>query len=185
MLRHITAFTLILSLVSPALAWWPAPAGWRAESFPLPPPFAPTMNHAGSLEVRFPPGFAKPADARFFTYAFAWAIRCPDRMRPAQLAAELKTYYDGLVTTYGNPDPSAPFTGTQVEVECGEGAFHAVVETHDPFFTHAPLKLTIRVREVPGVAGHRTWLFLASPRPEDPSVRAAFGEVEAQLQVGR
>ena len=195
MQRHIRDLLSIVVLVSvlapvPAVAapepapWWPAPAGWRREVQTFPLAFAPGLAHHGTNELRFPAAFGKPEDPRFFTYAFVWALKAPDRLRYARLAEELKTYYDGLVTFYGNPQPGVPFTGTRVHVACEGGRLRADVETIDPFFTHAALNLTVRVREVRGlVAGHRTYLFLASPRPSDALVREALETVEGALQV--
>jgi hypothetical protein len=170
------------SVAAPA-AWWPVPDGWRGEAFPLPPPFAPALAHQGSLEVRFPPGFAKTEDPRFWTYAFVWSVKAPEGVRPRTLAEDLKMYYDGLVTTYGNPDPSAPFTGTEVELENSCGGILAEVRTHDPFFTHAPLTLKLRIYEVPSaLAGHRAFLFLATPRPYDPVVQQTLWTAETAFQ---
>jgi hypothetical protein len=171
-----------ISIAAPA-SWWPVPQGWRTESNLFPLVFAPTIAHQGLLELRFSPGFAQRDSAQYFTYAFVWALKEPDHLRLRKLASELKVYYDGLVTTYGNPEPSGPYTSSKVEIAFTGRDVCAVVDTFDPFFTHAALKLYLKIHEVRGiVVGHRTYLFLATPRPAAPEAREALTTIERVLK---
>jgi hypothetical protein len=76
---------------------WPLPPAWRAESFPFPLEFAPTLSHKGVEELRFAPGMFDPNTMGYFTYAFAWRLDEASQLTPAQLGDELTAYFRGLM----------------------------------------------------------------------------------------
>src|SRR5688572_11575898 len=64
---------------------WPALPGWRSETIPFPLDFAPGLKHQGVEEIRFSPGFSKPGDQQFFSYAFIWLIPATESIDAANL----------------------------------------------------------------------------------------------------
>jgi hypothetical protein len=146
---------LLLALAACAPAKWSVPAGWRSEVIPFPLDFAPALAHRGVEEIRFPPGFFDPASPQRWSYVFVWRLEDPAELAPDALAAELTTYFQGLVHAV---DPS----GTEpVSVQVSpELAITAHLE--DAFKTHAPIDLA-------GTAERRTcgtgalWVIVLAP----------------------
>lgn len=72
--------------------------GWQAETFALPPGFAPNLP-AGTESLRFAPGWRDPSAVGFWSYAFVMWIdeAAPDA---AHIEDLLKRYYNGLMTAF-------------------------------------------------------------------------------------
>lgn len=73
-----------------------APDGWRKETIPLPPGFAPEMTLRGVEELRFHPDMFKPETDGFFSYVFAMRVATKPKLTKELLHKELLVYYEGL-----------------------------------------------------------------------------------------
>jgi hypothetical protein len=76
---------------------WPVPDGWGREQIMFPLEFSPSLNHRGMEELRFAPGFLKDGSPNRWSYAFAWDLTDEADLDAATLAAELTTYFRGLL----------------------------------------------------------------------------------------
>jgi hypothetical protein len=73
------------------------PAGWRTESFSLPPDFASQITYRGLEEVRFAPGWGDIESEEHWSYSFLWWLDGKPKVEPLILQSNLKAYYSGLV----------------------------------------------------------------------------------------
>ena len=73
-----------------------APAEWRAETFPFPLAFAPSLPYDGVELVRFSPGWSKFEGEQGFTYVILWDVK-RRRVEAAELERGLTVYFDGLM----------------------------------------------------------------------------------------
>src|SRR5512138_1452561 len=76
---------------------WTIPAGWKSETIPFPLEFAPAITHRGVEELRFPPGMFDPAAPGYWSYTFVWRTDDEALIAAPVLAAELTTYFRGLL----------------------------------------------------------------------------------------
>lgn len=90
------------------------PKDWTIERFPIPISFAPAIPYKGVEDIRFTPGWAKPATEEYWTYAFLWYLEGPLTMNTQLIAKNLKHYYTGLLKV--NTDPSKAPAIKQVPV---------------------------------------------------------------------
>jgi hypothetical protein len=77
------------------------PAGWRLETFPVPPPFAPDIKFTGSEEARFSPGMYDTKANDYFTYIMAFALEGTELPTAADLKDFLEKYFGGLSVGVG------------------------------------------------------------------------------------
>lgn len=82
-------------------ARWPIPAGWKHETFPLPPGFAPDFPYKGSEDLRFMPGWSNPDAPDFWSYDFVWWLDEPPTFDAPSLADAFTIYFRGLATAVG------------------------------------------------------------------------------------
>jgi hypothetical protein len=162
----------------------PAPdvSGWTGETIALPPGFAPDLP-TGTEVLRFHPDMFTADTEGYWTYAFAMRVD-ETGLDAARIDELLELYYDGIVAAVGKDnglelgvDPAA------VEVtEVSPHEFNARIETTDPFVTHAPLTLFMKLLVEPPVDGSTVLRVMASPRAEDPLtwrlLRAAVDSIE-------
>ena len=73
------------------------PAGWEVERFPIPISFAPKILYNGVEDIRFTPGWAKPATSEYWSYAFLWYLDGSQTLTANIIETNLKEYYTGLV----------------------------------------------------------------------------------------
>jgi hypothetical protein len=78
-------------------AAWRIPDGWKSETIPFPLEFAPSIQHRGAEELRFPPDFLDPGKPGYWSYAFTWRTEDPAQLDAAALGAELTAYFKGLI----------------------------------------------------------------------------------------
>src|SRR5262245_14582472 len=91
------ALCSVVACRSSAPAPWPVPEGWRSELIPFPLEFAPSLPHHGLEEIRFAPGFFDPAAPGYWSYTFVWRLDTSPPFDDAVVAAELTTYFRGLI----------------------------------------------------------------------------------------
>ena len=165
---------LLLLAACAARSTWRVPDGWKKEVIPFPLDFAPSIAHQGNEELRFPPGFFDPASPARWSYAFVWRTKDAAQMAPDALAAELTTYFTGLVHAV-HPEGPPPADGVP---HLGSIPVHVEVATdysirahlEDVFKTHEPIELTGRA-ERRACGDGAVWIFVLAPatsgiRPE-------------------
>lgn len=74
------------------------PEGWATEHFSLPPEFAPQITFKGIEDIRFSPGWGDSKSNEHWTYSFLWWLKGAPKVDAAILQANLKAYYEGLVS---------------------------------------------------------------------------------------
>jgi hypothetical protein len=184
MRQHLLLF-MALTFASEAFAQKESPApevpfvlptleGWRTETIPFPIEFAPALPYRGLEELRFSPGMFKPGSEDFWSYAFVFWLEGEVPFTAEQLNADLKTYLEGLSRAVEEKnekfDPrvatvTAHLTETKAPQD-GQKRFEGKVNAYDPFKTHKPLTLNLRVHVLRCSAQGRTVAFFqASPQP--------------------
>ncbi len=140
-------------------AAWPVPAGWRSEVIPFPLEFAPGLAHRGVEEIRFPPGFFDPHSGDRWSYVFAWRLDDPAVLAPDALAAELTTYFKGLIAAVDSehrvtaPDQIAVAVGPDLAIKA---------HVFDAFKTAEPIDLVGSAERRP-CGGGALWVIALAP----------------------
>ena len=148
---------------------WYTPDGWQTETIPFPLEFAPEIAHSGVEELRLPPGFSKPGDDWFWSYAFVWHVAAPGPDGRIGLERELPLYFAGLakaVGGVGREDIAAfHFSASLTGDLATDRGLMGTVEAFDAFETQRPVRLNVKIHEAPcASAGHRALVFRLSPR---------------------
>lgn len=157
----------------------PTPEGWRTETLTFPLEFAPGLPYTGLEELRFSPGMFKPGSEDFWSYAFVCWLEGEVPFTSERLNADLKAYLEGLSRAVEeknekfNPK-AATVTARLTELKTtqdGPRRFEGKVNAYDPFKTHKPVTLNLRVSVFQCPAQGRTVAFFqASPQPTGHSV---------------
>ncbi len=154
-----------------ATAKEPAPVSleaWQAETFPLPPAFAPELP-GGTESLRFAPGWRDPNSENFWSYAFVMWINepAPDAARIDEL---LEKYYHGLMASFAaGKDISA--TPTRVEVtRTAPNHFEARMHLIDAFATFKPIDICILVDTAAQTVARSTLRIRVSPQPKEHAI---------------
>jgi hypothetical protein len=169
----------------------PAPTGWRKETIPLPPSFAPNMKWKGTEELRFAPGMFKANAPDFFSYALLFWLSDDVGIDVKTMERELLAYYRGLA--------AAVLKGKKQEVDTkaftltitaakqqpdrrpgGEALAGYVGELKwtEPFATGKPQTLRLEIHTWPG-AKHNCVFVCASPQPQTGAVWNTLREIRA------
>jgi hypothetical protein len=160
---------------------WPIPAGWSDETDAFPLFWAPDLGLAGTLVLRFAPGFSEPTSDTYFSYSYAWVLDGDPGFSADTLAADLTTYYAGLARTFDAThfDPAA----THADIEFTEpgAVFHGVVSTVDPFNGSPPVSLHVEATQSV-CGGHHVLLFTLSPHAEDTATWATLGRQRSTFE---
>lgn len=139
--------------------------GWPAETFPLPPAFAPGLP-TGAESLRFSPGWRDPDAQGFWSYAFVMWIDEPAPAGP-RLEDLLEQYYNGLMATFAagtNNDIST--TPARIEVApTAPNRYEARMHLIDAFATFEPINLRIVVDTVARADARSTLSIQVSPQP--------------------
>lgn len=143
---------------------------WGKEIFPFPIRFAQNINYEGVEEARFPPeGWSDENHQNFWSYAFAWDINLNKKITEAELALDLKKYFDGLVGVEVNKElekykASALFI--EIENSDTRSLFKGKVKTYDRFTTKKGITLYVLVESrYCKEKGRSVLLFRFSPKP--------------------
>lgn len=160
--------------------------GWPAETFALPPGFAPELP-TGSESLRFAPGWRDPASQDFWSYAFVMWI---DEPRPdaQRLDHLLETYYLGLMSAFAaGTDHDVTSTPPQVDlVFTAPNVYEARMHLIDAFATFTPIDLRLLIAVSPASDTRSVVSIQVSPQPPLhtiwQSLRAAISEILAQHQ---
>ena len=154
---------------------WPVPAGYKHETIPFPLDFAPTLAHRGHEELRFPPGFLDEHSPSHWSYAFVWRLDDPAQLDDSALAAELTTYFRGLLVAVDGDKHRVDPAAITVRVETGAVHAHII----DAFGSAAPVDLEGTARRTSCGSG-ALWTFVLAPagspvRPQLDALAAATG----------
>lgn len=149
------------------------PEGWGSERFSLPPDFAPQLTYKGIEDIRFAPGWADPKSEEHWTYSFLWWLNDCPKADAVILQANLKAYYNGLVSRNINgknvaASKLAPTNVTVKKVITAPGdsaTFNAFINMFD-YHTGQPMILNclIHIKECKNQK-HRAIYFEISPKP--------------------
>lgn len=144
--------------------------GWQAETFALPPGFAPELP-TGTESLRFAPGWRDPAAEGFWSYAFVMWI---DEPAPgaARIDDLLEKYYNGLMASFAagkNKDISS--TPARVEVvRTAPNRYEARMHLIDAFATFEPIDLRILVDTAAETDARATLRIRVSPQPKEDAI---------------
>lgn len=170
----------------------PTPTGWRKETIPLPPTFAPDMTWKGTEELRFAPGMFKADAPDFFSYALLFRLTGDAAVDGKAMERELLAYFRGLsaaiskrkkqdvdtkafrLTIAQTPQPEKRPGGEAVAGSVGE------LKWVEPFATGKPQTLRLEIQSWPTADGkHRCVFMCASPQPESAAVWKTLHEIRA------
>lgn len=151
---------------------WPVPAGWKHETFPLPPDFAPELPFHGTEELRFMPGWSSPTAPDFWSYEFVWLLDARPEFDATSLAAALTAYFRGLSTAVGGAKYQfdASRYRTDLNAVPSSGRITGQVFTYDAFQTGLPLVLNVEaeLRSCPETGKFAVVLALSPKDATDP-----------------
>jgi hypothetical protein len=202
MLRHgITAFAIATaacgggSTTTPrqptpdptpsAPSTWPLPDKWRTEIIPFPLEFAPDLAHRGVEELRFAPGFFDPTSPGYWSYAFVWRLDDPADLDAAALAAELTTYFRGLVAAVD--EQKRVTTPEEVAVRATArpaGGFDLEGRVFDVFGTAAAVDLVGTAERRPCPNGGSLWVVIFHPTGKD-AMRSQLDDLARSAACGQ
>ncbi len=144
--------------------------GWQAETFPLPPGFAPGLP-TGVESLRFAPGWRDPGAEGFWSYAFVMWIDepAPDGARIRKL---LEAYYNGLMAAFAG-DKAKVISAAPARVSvapAGPNRYEARMRLIDAFATFEPIELRVLIGTI-AQPGARTALTIqVSPQPKEHAI---------------
>jgi hypothetical protein len=178
----------ILAAIVPGAesARWPIPAGWKHETFSLPPEFAPTLPYQGTEDLRFMPGFSSQAAPDFWSYDFVWWLDQRPPFDATSLAGTLTIYFRGLATAVGGSkyhlDP-ARYRAVLTAVPASDPPrLTGQVFTYDPFATGLPLTLNVEAELRSCPSSKQTAIVVAlSPKAAADSVWKSLRTTAATL----
>jgi hypothetical protein len=147
---------------------WATPAGWRGETIPFPLDFAKSIQHTGEEELRFPKGMFDPASGEYWSYAFTWRTQDAAELDANALAAELTTYFKGLIAAVDEKKKIAHPEEIVVQAK-GNGHFELTAHVFDAFKTALPVDLVGWAERTPCESG-ALWVVVLAP--EKTSIRA-------------
>lgn len=144
---------------------WTIPVGWKSETIPFPLDFAPGIGHRGVEELRFAPGMFDPAAPGYWSYVFVWRTEDAAQLAAPILAAELTTYFRGLIAAVDDKHAISSIEDILVHATgAGEGATRIDLAAHifDAFKTGAPVDLVGWAKRTECKTG-AVWVFVLAP----------------------
>ena len=160
-MRPAVVLCLLAACGSAKPAAWPVPTGWKHELIPFPLDFAPSLPHKGVEELRFAPGFFDPKAPGYWSYAFVWRIEGTPTFDETTVAAELTTYFRGLVDAVDVKHEIAERDSIVVH-STGESDLALTAHVIDPFTTKQPVELVGKAKALKCRSGV-VWTFSIAP----------------------
>lgn len=155
--------------------------GWQAETFPLPPDFAPDLP-TGVESLRFAPGWRSPDAEGFWSYAFVMWINepAPDAARIDDL---LEKYYNGLMASFAaGTDHDIRATPARVDVaRTAPNRYEARMRLIDAFATFEPIDLRVLVESAPETDVRAALRIQVSPQPEEHAIWRSLNAAIADI----
>jgi len=157
---------------------------WTAETFALPPDFAPTLP-SGRESLLFSPGWRDPKAEDFWSYAYVMWIDepAPDMARMKEL---LEKYYNGLLSSFAaGKKKDISKTPARVEmVRTATNYFEMKMRVIDAFATFEPIELRVVVDSHAETDQRVVLRIRVSPQPKDHaiwrSLELAIGSILSQ-----
>jgi hypothetical protein len=155
--------------------------GWMAETFALPPGFAPELP-TGHESLLFAPGWRDPRAEDFWSYAFVMWINesAPGEGRMAELLGQ---YYDGLLSSFAagkNRDISS--TPVRVEVvRTATNRFEVKMRIIDALATFEPIELRVAINTFPATAERAVLHIQVSPQPKEHAIWRSLEQAIASI----
>lgn len=167
-----------VNAVKPAA--WRVPAGWRSEVIKFPLDFAPTIQHAGAEELRFPKGFFDPASPEYWSYAFVWRTTDAANLDANALASELTVYFRGLIAAVDDKQQVKDRDQIVARAEPQGARFKLTAHVFDGFKTGKPVDLVGWAERAPCGTG-ALWVFVLAP--EQTSIRTQLDELATEAKA--
>jgi hypothetical protein len=142
---------------------------WQAETFALPPGFAPELP-TGTESLRFAPGWRDPNAEGYWSYAFVMWINepLPDAARIDDL---LERYYNGLMTSFAaGKGKDISSTPARIDVLRGPSRHEARMRLIDAFATFEPIDLRVLVDTVAQTDARTIVSIQVSPQPKEHAI---------------
>jgi hypothetical protein len=162
---------------APASQPWRVPEGFRGETIPFPLDFAPGLAHQGVEELRFAPGFFDPEAPGYWAYTFVWRTSDPAELDAAALAAELTTYFRGLIDAVDQAKAITDRAAIVAQAESVGPRFAVTAHVFDAFKTKQPLDL-VGWAERRACRVGAVWRFVLAPA--DTSLRPQLEALAAE-----
>ncbi|EDP70821.1 hypothetical protein FBALC1_08678 [Flavobacteriales bacterium ALC-1] len=130
-----------------------ADSTWLKEIIKFPLSFAQDINYKGYEDLRFAKNWSKPEGSEFFTYAFVWNINLTEMPTKIMLEANMKLYYDGLMTAVNKdanlavPESIMNFK-EKATTNKSLPAFTGEMKVYDSFFTKKVITLFADVETI-------------------------------------
>ncbi|WP_299123080.1 hypothetical protein [uncultured Winogradskyella sp.] len=124
-----------------------ADSTWVKEIIKFPLSFAPEINYEGYEDLRFAKNWRKPESPEFWTYVIAWNINLQSPPTVEMLEANLKLYYDGLMTAV-NKDKDFIIPKTIISINGIKDkslSYRGNMKVYDSFFTKEVINLNIDI----------------------------------------
>jgi hypothetical protein len=156
------------------------PDGFRGEQYSLPPPFAPKFTLKGIEELRLPSGWGVAGSPEYWSPAYLWWLDGGQKVDAAVLQENIRTYFDGLVTTGGGPVkhdiPADKMVTTKVEIRAIKTepddvtTYAGTVDMLD-YMAMKPIRLNFlaHIKDC-GDPGHIPVFMELSPKPYDDAI---------------
>jgi hypothetical protein len=160
---------------------WPIPTGWSDETDAFPLFWAPDLDLAGTLVLRFAPGFSEPTSDTYFSYSYAWMLDGAPELDAAQLTKDLTTYYTGLARTFDAAHFDASAHHVELAVIEPGWLVRGVVTTVDPFNGSAPVTLHLDAT-VSTCGAQHVVMFTVSPHAQTDATWAMLAAQRATFQ---
>lgn len=183
-------FVWVLNLVFATMVWaqvstqdsnWHGPGsnyhlpsfpGWSEERFPIPIGFAPSIPLKGVEDIRFSPGWAKPQNQQFWTYAFLWYLEGSPKISEDSLERYLMAYYSGLylANTWGDSVRLLDRVSVVANIKASSvsdgsvASFSGEIRMND-YMEKKPITLRIKIHQKPCLDGKMAFFFELSPKP--------------------
>jgi len=155
-------------------ASWPVPPGWRSEVIPFPLDFAPTIDHTGEEELRFPSGFFDPTSREYWSYTFLWRTTDAANLDAPALGAELTVYFKGLIAAVDERRQVTDRDAIVARAKPAGARFELSAHVFDAFKTGQPVDLVGWAER--HACGHGAiWVFVLAPA--QTSIRAQLDEL--------
>lgn len=155
--------------------------GWPAETFALPPDFAPSLP-SGTESLRFAPGWRDPSAEDFWSYAFVMWIDAP-APDAAGIDHLIETYYNGLLNSFAaGAEKDIRATPVRVDVALiAPSRYEARMHAIDAFATFKPIDLRVLVDAVAQTDARTRLHIRVSPRPKEHEIWRSLQEAIASI----
>lgn len=126
-----------------------APDNWRQETIQFPLSFAPSIEHDGTLYVRFAPGWGKQDSEEYFSYIFLWSLDQNPDLSSTSLESQMESYFDGLMNMISKSDSKNSIKTKTFFEKIDSQSYAGKIITYDGFITKKEVSLNVVVTTTP------------------------------------